>query len=422
MTARGITPGSPNPERAVWIERLLCLCNVPLAACADGSVKSATAARSRSERADYAPLELLGRIFAGAGAWVGGPGGTDAPEDAARCRLRDALMAALDVATSADPARRFNFSRGDQPLVDAALLAVGIFRAGPGFWGSLGKTQQDRVLTAFEEARTIRPWHNNWLLFSAVIEGFLAIKGRRYRPGSISHALHRFDAWYRGDGVYSDGMSLGVDYYNGGTIHPLLLTLVELDGGSARLVPRRMQQAIMHRARRHAETLERMIGADGAFPAIGRSITYRCGAFHLLAHLAWRGRLPATLVPARVRGCLNAVIGWTLDAEHTFDEQGWLRVGLRGSQPDLADSYTSAGSGYFCLTAFLPLGLAPADPFWAEPAAAWSAVLLDRGESPGPDRKAGKPTGLFGKVARSLQLGRRWHGIIHPARHLPGRE
>lgn len=422
MTARGSTTDSPNPVRNAWIERLLRLCDAPLAACVDGSVKAATAVRSRTDRAEYAPLEILGRIFAGTGPWIGGVDGTGSCEDAARSRLRDALLAALVAATSVDEDRRFNFSRGDQPLVDAALLAVGIFRAGPDVWNLLDERQQNGVLMALEEARRIRPWHNNWLLFSAVIEAFLAVKGRRYRPGSISHALRCFDTWYRGDGVYSDGVSLGIDYYNGGTIHPFLLTLVELDGGSSQFVPERMQQAIRKRARRHAETLERMIGADGAFPAIGRSITYRCGAFHLLAHLAWRGQLPETLSAARIRGCLDAAIAWTLDADHTLDEQGWLRVGLRGSQPDLADSYTSAGSAYFCLTAFLPLGLSPADAFWADPATEWSAVLLQRGLSPGPDKKAGKPTGLLGKVARGLQLGRRWHGVLHPTRRLRGNE
>jgi len=420
MNERRTESGGRPSERDAWIGRLVRLGEVPLAACADGSVKSAMAARSRADRAGYAPLEVLGRIFAGAGAWIGGPAGVaNAREEEARRRMRDALAAALVAATSADGRFRCGFSGGDQPLVDAALLALGLFRAGPAFWEALDRAERERTLVALEQARLIRPWHNNWLLFSATLEAFLATKGRRYRPGRIRHALACHERWYLGDGIYSDGATIGVDHYNGGTIQPFLLTLVELDGGSGRFVPNAMQARILERARRHALTLERLVAADGSFPAVGRSVSYRCGAFHLLGHLAWRGQLPATLSPARVRGCLGAAIAWTLDAPHTVDPEGWLQVGLRGAQPDLADRYSSGGSGYYCLTAFAPLGLPASDPFWSDPDAAWSAVLLGRGESPGPDPRLTKPTGFLGKVARNLQLGRRWHELIRPPRRLP---
>jgi len=404
----GIDAKYQKHERAAWVRRVSHLTEVPLSACVDGSIKEMTMARSRPDRAQFGPLEVLGRIFAGVGPWIGRESVSDPAEEAARLRMRDATLAALVAATSDDPERRFNFSRGDQPLVDAALLALGIFRAGAGFWEALDMNDRERVLGALEEARTIKPWHNNWLLFSAVIEAFLASKGQRFKRGYIEHALHCFDKWYLGDGIYADGASVGVDYYNSTTIHPLLLTLVELDGGSFDLVGKRAQGAILQRAQRHAQTLERVVGADGSFPAVGRSITYRCGAFHLLAHLALMNLLPENLPPARIRGCLEAVISWTLDFPGTFDSQGWLQVGLRGHQPDLADRYTSAGSGYFCLAAFLPLGLGVHSSFWCATDEAWSSKRLERGESPGPDKKFGKPTSFLGKVARELQLGRRW--------------
>lgn len=394
------------------MRRVSSLVELPLSACADGSIKAATRARSRSDRAGYAPLEVLGRICAGIGPWIGGTSVADPEEEKTRLRTRDALLAALVAATSNNLEQRFNFSQGDQPLVDAALLALGMFRAGSGLWDALDGGDRERVLGALEEARSIRPWHNNWLLFSAIIEAFLASKGRRYKRGYIAHALHSFDKWYLGDGIYADGASVGVDYYNSTTIHPLLLTLVELDAGTHAFVGQQMRAVILQRAQRHAQTLERVIGADGSFPALGRSITYRCGAFHLLAQLALMNHLPENLPPARIRGCLDAVIGWTLDFPGTFDGDGWLQVGLRGHQPDLADRYTSAGSAYFCLTAFLPLGLSAHDAFWCAPDDAWSNARLACGESPGQDRKYGKPTGFLGKVARELQLGRRWHTLV----------
>ena len=39
----------------------------------------------------------------------------------------------------------------------------------------------------------------------------------------------------------------------------------------------------------------------------------------------------------------------------TFDQHGFLQLGLHGKQPAMADFYTNIGSLYQCLEAFLPL-------------------------------------------------------------------
>ncbi|MEG1880705.1 MAG: DUF2264 domain-containing protein, partial [Oscillospiraceae bacterium] len=46
---------------------------------------------------------------------------------------------------------------------------------------------------------------------------------------------------------------------------------------------RDMGQSILKRAKRQAALLERFISPEGTYPIIGRSITYRFGAFQLLA-------------------------------------------------------------------------------------------------------------------------------------------
>jgi hypothetical protein len=141
----------------------------------------------------------------------------------------------------------------------------------------------------------------------------------------------------------------------------------------------------MARARRYAAIQERLISPEGAFPAVGRSIAYRCGAFHLLAQMALAGELPAPLTPGRVRSALTAVMRRTLEAPGTFDGDGWLTVGLCGHQPHLGESYISTGSLYLCATVLLPLGLAPPDPFWSGAAEDWTARRLWRGEDAAAD-------------------------------------
>ena len=120
---------------------------------------------------------------------------------------------------------------------------------------------------------------------------------------------------------------------------------------------------------------------DGSFPAIGRSIAYRCGAFHLLAQLALRRELPEGVSPAQARGALGAVIRRTLTAPETFDANGWLRIGLAGHQPGIGERYISTGSLYLCATAFLPLGLTPSEPFWASPPEPFTAQRVWSGQA-----------------------------------------
>jgi hypothetical protein len=101
--------------------------------------------------------------------------------------------------------------------------------------------------------------------------------------------------------------------------------------------------------------------------------------------MALIGELPAPLSGPRVRAALTAVIRRTLEADRTFDGEGWLTVGLCGHQPHLGESYISTGSLYLCATALLPLGLPPSDPFWSGPSEDWTSRRLWRGEDAAAD-------------------------------------
>ncbi len=134
------------------------------------------------------------------------------------------------------------------------------------------------------------------------------------------------------------------------------------------------------RARRYAAILERLVGPDGTFPAIGRSLAYRCGAFHLLAQMALRHALPDGVTPAQARGALTAVIRRSIDVPGTFDANGWLRIGLCGHQPGIGETYISTGSLYLCAVGLLPLGLPAADEFWSAAPQPWTSVRAWSGQ------------------------------------------
>jgi hypothetical protein len=56
----------------------------------------------------------------------------------------------------------------------------------------------------------------------------------------------------------------------------------------------------------------------------------------------------------------------------TFDENGFLRPGVDGFQPSMAEDYISVGSLYLCEAVFLPLGLPETDPFWSGEDLPWT--------------------------------------------------
>jgi hypothetical protein len=213
-----------------------------------------------------------------------------------------------------------------------------------------------------------------------MIEAFFCKYGYEYDKVRIEYGIREFaQHWYVGDGMFSDGMSFAFDYYNSYVIQPYLLSIVEAmntRGKAYEWFAPKLDKI----TKRYAELQERLIGTDGSFPVTGRSITYRGGAFHHLADMALRKALPSSLQPAQVRGALTAVIKKTMESPVTFTKDGWLNIGLYGSQPDLADFYINTGSLYLCMTAFLPLGLPPANEFWLAPSQPWTSVKAWSGQ------------------------------------------
>ena len=141
----------------------------------------------------------------------------------------------------------------------------------------------------------------------------------------------------------------------------------------------------LRREARFAAQLERLISPEGTYPAVGRSITYRFGSFHALAHTALLRNLPEGLPPAQVRSALTAVIRRQLATPGNCDRDGWLTVGFSGHQLHMSESYINTGSEYLCCAVFLPLGLPAGDPFWAAPAAEWSQLKAWKGVDIGAD-------------------------------------
>ncbi len=374
-------PQPAKPVRDLWLDWLDRVSHPVLEALAAQKLRSLMPVEAvpghQADRAVGTHLEAFGRLLSGLAPWLElEPTPAESPRETA-LRTRYRQLARQSLAIALDPASpdHMAFGASAQTLVDSSFLSLALLRAPHQLLDTLDPTTRQRLIAALESERTIQPPFNNWLLFAALNEALLRRLGVFWDRLRVDYALREHQSWYLGDGVYGDGPHFHADFYNSYVIHPYLLALMDAVGDDPTWKP--LSAPILERARRYAAIQERLISPSGEFPVLGRSITYRAGAFHLLADIARRRQLPsgpgqATLKPSAVREALTAVQLRTLTPPGTFTSAGWLQIGLAGHQPSLAETYISTGSLYLTSNAWLPLGLAPADPFWSDPAADWT--------------------------------------------------
>jgi hypothetical protein len=373
-------PAASAFTRDLWVVTLGRVADPVLSNLAHGTLRAKMPVEQAdgTDRRAVTHLEAFGRLIAGMAPWLE-LSSVAAAEGQAQSRYRALAQEAL--ANAVDPASpdALNFTRESQPLVDSAFLAQGLLRAPHALADALDQTTKGRLIEALTSTRAITPAFSNWLMFSAMVEAGLKLLGAPWDRLRVDYALRQHDQWYQGDGAYGDGPRFHWDYYNSFVIQPMLLDVLKACGDESQAWSD-MRVRVFDRARRYGAILERLVGPDGSFPAIGRSLAYRCGAFHLLAALALSDQLPDGLPPAQARAALAAVIRRTLEAPGTFDANGWLTIGLAGHQPGIGERYISTGSLYLCAVAFLPLGLAADHAFWTGPDMSTTAMRAWSGE------------------------------------------
>jgi hypothetical protein len=369
-------------DREYWLSLMERLASPVLSNLSKGQLKRVMPVEFISTARDrhlYTHLEAFGRLLCGIAPWLEHNANSE-EEKNLQVRLRNSVIASLNHAVDTASPDFMNFNKGGQPLVDAAFLAQALIRAPEQIFNKLDNRIKENLFNALLSTRVIKPGYNNWLLFSAMIEIAFLKFGQPWDAMRVDYAVRKMEDWYKGDGHYGDGEHFHWDYYNSYVIQPMLLDIhqVMLEKN---VIQEEQYKKILNRAQRYGQVQERLIAPDGTFPAIGRSICYRAGAFQLLAWLAWKKELPQGVTPSQVRSGLQAVLHKTLEAKETFDKNGWLTLGLAGHQPDLAERYISTGSLYLTSMAFLPLGLSETDEFWSSAASDWTSRKIWGGQN-----------------------------------------
>jgi len=366
-------------DRAFWVETMTKIAGPVLLNLSKNTLKENMPYESLGDRQKFSYLEAVGRTVCGIAPWLElGP--DDTPEGRLRDKYIKLTVKGLSNAVNPSSPDYLIFGEPSQPLVDAAFLAQGLLRAKGQIWDNFDELTRERMITELKRSRAIKPYESNWLLFASMVEAAILEFTGECDSERLLYGVHTFrDEWYKGDSVYGDGPTFRMDYYNSFVIHPMLTDVLKvmqkhgIEGAD-------FIDTQLKRESRYAEILERFISPEGSFPAVGRSICYRFGAFHALGHTALLHNLPETVSPASVRCALTAVIARQLQSPDNFDSDGWLKVGFAGSQIDMSEAYINTGSVYLCTFGMVALGLPPTDEFWTAPYAEWTNVKAWKGE------------------------------------------
>lgn len=356
--------------RKIWVDTLIKIIHPVLYNMSQNTLKQNMPLKAYKENVDVeycTYLEALSRTLVGATAWFGA---IYIDEEEKKLQQYYLDLAIKSIKNAVNPnAKDFVYTQKDgklvpQILVDTAFLALAFLRSKKILWDVLDSKTKKNIIYYFKETRKILPYHSNWILFSSMIETFFYEINEDFDLMRIDYGFKQFEQWYVGDGLYSDGKEFHMDYYNSYVIHPFLLDILLRIKNVYRDYSF-YEERILFRAKRYSEILQRSISADGSFPAYGRSITYRSAVFHHLSNMCALGLLPRNINLAGIRKSLTKNIEKCFYSPNTFDDKGWLNVGLYGKQPKLAESYISQGSLYLCTTVFLVLTLDDIDDFWS---------------------------------------------------------
>ena len=367
-------------DRIHWVSILQKITFPVLNNLAKGSLRKNMPYESTSaEGQKFSYLEAFARVFNGIAPWLElGPDNSE--EGTVREKYIRMTMKAISNAVNPNNSDYIFVVEPKQSLVDVALFAQGLLRAKNQIWLNLPMDDQARIIRELKNTRVIAPYENHWLLFTSMIEAALLEFTGECDKERLSYGVSRFrDDFYIGDGIYSDGEDFTSGYFNSIVIHPMLNDILKVMRKYSISEGELLDVQLM-RSSRLSSQLERTISPEGTYPLLGSCLSYRCGVFHLLSQAALLKILPRNIKPAQVRSALTTVLKKQFTENQNFSSNGWLLVGLNGSQLDISESDINTGSVYFCCAIFLALGLPASDLFWTEPYAEWTSVQAWTGQ------------------------------------------
>ena len=273
--------------------------------------------------------------------------------------------------------------------MDAAFLAQALLRAPRALRDELDAGHPRRSWCApWSRRACISPGFNNWLLFTATVEAALAKLGAAVGPHARGLRAAPARAVVQGRRRLRRRARFHWDYYNSFVIQPMLLDVLGRGGRRAPGLEGDAEPGEQARASATPRSRSASSRPTARFPAVGRSLAYRCGAFQApgadgAAPRAARRRSPRPRCAAR--SPRSSAARSTRRARST--RTAGCASASAGHQPGVGERYISTGSLYLCAVALLPLGLPARRSVLVRPPQPWTAQRAWSGQ-PFPIDKA----------------------------------
>jgi hypothetical protein len=203
---------------------------------------------------------------------------------------------------------------------------------------------QDTLTSQFTERElmNLHTWLNqitdaqmpdsNWNYFAIMVQLGFKRAGLPYNQRAIDDRFAMMEAYYLGDGWYSDGPGRPKDYYISMAFHFYGLIYATLSGDEPRAT------ILRERSRLFAADFIYMSAADGASVPFGRSLTYRFAMVAFWSAVAFSGL--EVFTPGIVKGIVLRHLRWWQQQPIT-DRDGVLTLGFAYPNLAMCEDYNS---------------------------------------------------------------------------------
>nr|WP_272899177.1 DUF2264 domain-containing protein [Caldalkalibacillus salinus] len=245
----------------------------------------------------------------------------------------------------------------DQRIVEMAAFGLALALIPDQIWEPLSEEERRHFISWLDQINAYHSYDCNWLFFRVLVNlGFKQVGGP-YNEEKVAQSLDRIDAFYVGDGWYSDGVNAHCDYYTSFAIHFYSLIYAKLMEGDD---PERVA-LYKQRAGLFAQDFIYWFAKDGSALPYGRSLTYRFAQAGFWSALAYAEIHPFSY--GVMKGIILNHLRWWFK-QPIFNPNGTLSIGYAYPNLVMAENYNAPGSPYWGLKVFLILALPADHPFW----------------------------------------------------------
>ncbi|ELQ3994646.1 DUF2264 domain-containing protein [Enterobacter bugandensis] len=243
----------------------------------------------------------------------------------------------------------------DQRLVEMASYGLGLSLLGNKLTDCFSEREVMNLHAWLNQIADAQMPDSNWNYFAIMVQLGFKRAGLPYDQAAIDHRFALMEAYYLGDGWYSDGAGCPKDYYISMAFHFYGLIYATLSGDEARA------EVLRERSRLFAEDFIYWSAADGASVPFGRSLTYRFAMVAFWSAVAFSEL--DVFTPGIVKGIILRHLRWWQQRTIT-DRDGILTLGFACPNLAMCEDYNSPGSPYWALKSYLILALPETHPFW----------------------------------------------------------